>query len=1169
MGLDVNSAFVGFSQIDLQARTSITLGSAASPVTWNLAQSTGISAPNCQLTLESGGSITLSRNSSIVAGPGWSVTLEAGRDFNSASAITPGTGAISLSPGSGIFAQDGSVNLLAGKSITFSAGSASIPGPTLSTALGGNINLSALSGALTLSSGTTVKSSGGSLTLAGATVSLGSSLLAVTGSGALSISANAGNLSLDTGPAIQTDRGPINLTASGNITWKGTQLGSANGGDIHVSALSGNINLGDATTSGALNWNLPSLNLGAPNSLLSLEAGNNILFANGVTVNAGSGWALSLAAGVDFPSPAHSTRAGFGGVYLNGGPADSHGNKPDNSGALQTEDGNISIAAGHEVLVGSGYIRTVAGGSLSIQTGDGNVDAGDLANAYDYNRGGYVVSSLGLGGIGTAEGGNVTINAGGNILAAASHIGAYGAEPGNVSLTAQNIEGNFLVRNGVGTLHALQDVGAPLTPDTFGLIGGGWNINAVHDVYVNEVYNPNGSLNDNRLAFGAQVVYQFDYASDAFVSISAGNSVQLLGSALTSNSDNHNRPAIYPPILNVQAGAGGVVLGNDLVLYPSSLGSLNIQTTDGGSLVSAPGKLCQLAVSDSSSPVYTDFLTGHSAVPLHLGSTGAGISLDISGDIQNLFLRVPEAANIRVHGNVANFAFDGQNLSSSDVTRLQINGDYSNHPFFSSETFSDVPNLNILTDPLLSTDPTLGARLTYNSTTHKLTLQNIMTPGDLAFLLNPTVYVINPVTGQREVDATGQYITASATFTTDTHALQQLFTDSQSVPPNTLSLAGLQLGGPGKFLISAHNMDLGQSAGILSLGPLNNPALGTISVRGADISLNLAGNLEMTSTEIASFNGGSIGIISGGQVDVGYSGSTGDSDIPRGIYTGHGGSVSVEALGDINLDGSRIATYNGGNVSVVSDTGTVDAGSGARGLFYVTFSAIDPATGQIVSSNDKFFGSGIMTTTTPNSATQVGDINVQAGTDIKANSGGIMQLAFNKTGQQNALVTLNAGNDIQAENSGVLCANLSVHAKNVEGLFVAGQNVNIQAQQNATVTVLAGASANVSAGQSVVGSVVGVGNVSVTGFDTSGVSVVSTAGNASSSSANGSVGSVGAFAGVAAPAAQKTVESADKTIASDSATQSNQEDDKKKKNIAKGPTLMHRVGRVTVILPNS
>src|SRR5262249_2040855 len=151
----------------------------------------------------------------------------------------------------------------------------------------------------------------------------------------------------------------------------------------------------------------------------------------------------------------------------------------------------------------------------------------------------------------------------------------------------------------------------------------------------------------------------------------------------------------------------------------------------------------------------------------------------------------------------------------------------------------------------------LGARLTSNGA-HRLTLQNVMTQADLDFLLHPIVYVINPVTRQREVDASGQYITAAATFTTDALALQQLFTDSQTIPPNTLSLAGLQLGGPGKFQISAHNMDLGTSQGILSLGPLQNPALGTISVHGAHISLNVSGNLEMTSTEIASFNGGSI-----------------------------------------------------------------------------------------------------------------------------------------------------------------------------------------------------------------------------------------------------------------------------------------------------------------------
>ena len=83
-----------------------------------------------------------------------------------------------------------------------------------------------------------------------------------------------------------------------------------------------------------------------------------------------------------------------------------------------------------------------------------------MAATYDYSRTGYTISSLGLGGIGTANGGNVTINTGGNILSDTATIGAFGANPGNVDVTAAgDVHGNFMLRNGTGNVHAGGNVG--------------------------------------------------------------------------------------------------------------------------------------------------------------------------------------------------------------------------------------------------------------------------------------------------------------------------------------------------------------------------------------------------------------------------------------------------------------------------------------------------------------------------------------------------------------------------------------------------------------------------------------------------------------------------------------------------------------------------------------
>jgi hypothetical protein len=51
---------------------------------------------------------------------------------------------------------------------------------------------------------------------------------------------------------------------------------------------------------------------------------------------------------------------------------------------------------------------------------------------------------------------------------------------------------------------------------------------------------------------------------------------------------------------------------------------------------------------------------------------------------------------------------------------------------------------------------------------------------------------------------------------------------------------------------------------------------------------------------------------------------------PLGITTLGGGGIDVFAKGDINVESSRISTFNGGDINLTSTTGNINAGSGAR-----------------------------------------------------------------------------------------------------------------------------------------------------------------------------------------------------------------------------------------------
>jgi hypothetical protein len=389
----------------------------------------------------------------------------------------------------------------------------------------------------------------------------------------------------------------------------------------------------------------------------------------------------------------------------------------------------------------------------------------------------------------------------------------------------------------------------------------------------------------------------------------------------------------------IHAGAGGVVLGSDLVLAPSPLGRLEITTTDGGSLSSTLNHFYQLVMSDSQLPSYRDFslipanpadrdwASGHAHTPIHLNDTEP-VELQIAGNVENIFLRMPKRTDLTIGGNALNFSFEGQNLSSDDVTRIAITGDYFSRSDRTFVILNSDPDLTVF-DPLIAFNPDIATHLTYDPVTRKLGFQGKMSPTDLDLLLHPQVRALDQY-GQPAFDESGNPLYVAAVFTTEVAALNTLYAGSQDIPSDSKAFNGLQIGGPGALEISAHNMDLGISRGIRSVGPLFNNSLATtpsIPPQGANLSLELAGNLEMTSSQIASFNGGNISLISGGTLNIGSQEQFTSDDTPKGIYTGHGGNVSVRAAGNINLNGSRIASYDGGDLDVTSDNGDVDAGA--------------------------------------------------------------------------------------------------------------------------------------------------------------------------------------------------------------------------------------------------
>jgi filamentous hemagglutinin family protein len=991
-------------------------------------------------------------------------------------------------------------------------------------------------------------------------------------SGVINARGGSGTVDVDVGSAFQDINASILLQATGDIT------------------------LNPGTT-----WNL-SASTGRTTGQLTLEAHGDInIGAQGqnAAITDANDWSVTMEAGYNFRS-GQGVIPGLGNVTLY--------NSPNASSEIQTAAGNINILAGDNVTIqgtggivtgiANGAVMTGTGGNIRVQAVAGSVNCGSSTAGYDFEPTGtgYVVDPN-LGGISTAGGGNVNIQAGGNISAflpdssqdvSDSGSGAFGASPGNVTLTAGgNVIGHYVVANGTGAITAANAGTSSSQSLALSLINGGWVVNASDDIFLQEVRNPNGMFNGSQLnSVYAPTAFLYNYSPLASVSLNAGNGVTITGADLPRVSG-ADEALIFPPILNINAGPGGITLDKSVNLFPSPEGTLDLTTSGGGNLGAGGGAGSDtLCISDSQSASWTNpksftSLDSDANELLHLDDPNP-VLINISGSVSDLTLVSPKPVEMYVTGNIIDSIASIENLRPTDATVISAGGQIFDHssfvilplpagetPDFAALASVEDPYLNAITlAPTLSSYgiPTIpnpnynsifyGITFTYDAATRNVLYSGIMSSALEAALLQMTTPFL------------------------DANSITQIYNQSQQEA--TRLLGSYQVAGPGTFQLDAASIDLGNGGGLVSAGIAGYAPLAPYTATGANIDISVSGNISMLSSTIESEYGGAININCGGTIDIGSALVPSFSNQrPLGIVSLWGGNINVIANGNINVDGSRIAAYDGGNIFVESLDGDVNAGSGGSGSVLVTKPYLNQ-NGQLEELNDVIPGSGILATSYPQlvsgqTSGQIGNITVETPLgNIVANQGGISQLALGPVAHNDATINLNAGSrnsdgtvafvgDVDAAGSGVIGGQVNITATgNINGLVVASVGANVNALQNVSATVLSQGAASVSAGGTVSGTVVGVGTVSVSGavdvaaaFGGSGVSTsgaVSGAAVAAAPTASNS--------GAAAATTQQVTQSTQSN--SDLAANDNAEDNDKKK---KKKQLMEYVGRVTVLLP--
>jgi len=761
-------------------------------------------------------------------------------------------------------------------------------------------------------------------------------------------------------------------TANGMIN-----VNSFTGSSITVET-SGNITLNTGTT-----WNL-SVSTGETSGQLTLEAGGDITFENNSQIIDANSWSITLAAG--YNSGNNSITAGTGTIYLNNGNISNL--SANGNGTIQSTAGSINLSAGESILVGSGAVTTLGGGSINATAMSGNVNTGDNYNGYLFapskslnrNQPPYYNVNPSLGGISTAAGGNVTITAGGNVTSylpnqtdynnnvsrSDAGAGAFGTEPGNVTITAGgNVSGNYVVANGVGSVTAGGNIGVPVaaTDQALGfalsLINGSWSVYAPNgSIYLDDVINPNGVFNDNTRADYTGYHY-FDYGALDSVLLDAGDSVQITGAyvPLAVASDDYNNapsdtvPILLPPTLQVIAGSGGFVLDTSVILFPSPDQNLDITTLNGGNFEGPANSVnpVSLEMSDSSlsqwSPGTGDFgPTDQATTPPELNNLNP-VEISVSGSLENMNLYTTKETQITVAGDMINCGFSGQNLHASDATSIMVTGSIINSPLYSFVSLSSgIASANPLQSGawdsvfVLAVNPSMLAQLANLNINNQATANAIAAAGGLDAYLQANNYLLFPS------GSTGE-LGANPGFVYDPTSLQLGFKGNMSSILSASQIADLENGSFTVLVVNSAGAPFVNTSGQLQTQAYNfNAAAAIAGANGLEAeSLTVSPNA-ITQPQMGYQIGGPGQFnISAASIDLGNSSgilSFGFGDAisfegvnyaalegVSGMVASGGAAINVNVNGNLSMATSAIGSLDGGNVTVNAG-GEIDLSEG-------------------------------------------------------------------------------------------------------------------------------------------------------------------------------------------------------------------------------------------------
>jgi CHAT domain-containing protein len=960
---------LGVGAIDLQANNTIS-------VTKNIFTGGGNITFNADRDGLNGGAINL--NNSNVNSSGGNITLGGG--INPLTAPAAGTTAIST----GIAFNSSTLNA-AGGNISLRGSGLSGPGNNIHgisinnnsqlQTKGGTITLNGISNNTTLShgiyvsGGSSISSENGIISMNGTGsantsqshgIWIDAGIVRSTGTGEISLTGNAGTgevsnngIVVSRGSQITSDSGTIALTGNGGATTSNSYGVSIDGLNTFIISKSGNINItGNALAAGGgygiYIYDNAYLRTATTGNISLIGKGSGTFDGINIATNAainpvafGVGGSVSLTAdeinlagiiqgsGTLLLQPQTPSL----GVTIGGIIADSRFNlnsgeiknilpgfaqitigRTDSSGAISVA-GNASFNAPTTIQspVGQGSINTagynIAGtGSLTLKFGDtiavnnstispvtGTLDVTLNADA-DGNKAGAIAIT---GATINTSNGNITIGGGSNPLTNS----AYGTttNPRGVNILSSKLDagsGNISIR-GTG----VNDRGINIESSNLQVIGAG-NITL------------NGSASGISGDYNTGVFLYNDNTTVMSTVSSVNGNINIEGN---TNSSQTSSSGVEINNVNLQVtGTGNIqVIGNN------TGGAVNLPGIVVNQLLSAADGNISLT-GTSSSHVGVE-INSFSGVAGTVETKGAGnITITGTGNTQGILLLGKATNNARLQtlgtGNItlvgSGTSGEGIALNGASINPSGTGG--SGTVSLQAEKISIDSSSQVKGTGLLEFLPPLNANLAVNigtttlgNTFSQINVGNAATSGTITF--GGDVTFNNPVTiqapsGAGAINTAGYNINGAGNATIDLKANQNIVTGNITNPGRSIAIASTN----GSIDTTKGTIDTISTAG-----------------NGGNITLTSPGNINTNNVQSRADNTGTSGSIT-------FTSNAGT--ITSGIVdassrnTANGNNVNIKASDSVSAINVSAAAFlgggsgNAGNVTISSDTGTIDIG---------------------------------------------------------------------------------------------------------------------------------------------------------------------------------------------------------------------------------------------------